>query len=937
MMKRKLFILALIMTLIIPMTMPASYASVDAAAVQNTGSAFADMPKDWSTTAIENAVDNGLLSGYLGKVMPKENITRAQMAAVVNRAFGTVKEASLDHFSDVPEGAWYCDDMAKAVQMQTYFGNGKGKLEPNSSITREEAFTVLARAFKLSDADKSVLEKFTDRYSISSWAEESVASLVNAGYVGGSNGKLNPKQYITRAEFAQLMDNILKHYIVEAGTYSENMTGNVMIKVPEVTLKDVTISGDLVIGDGVGDGNVTLDNVKITGRTVIRGGGPNSIRIIGNSNIGNVIVSRIDGIVHVKVEGDAQVNIINIADGSDDVILDGKFGDIQLNADDVTVKAVDAEIATVKIAGNDSEVIVDTGSNIGSIGISGQNTKISGSGTVPKIEVLAGGDHASIMTPNSKITVSGGVSGVTGGGGETLNAGTSGTNNTQGSALKKDQPKRGSGNSDSTPTVFSITASAGGDSYINGAEASGAAISVVPSGGTIQSVTVSGLNIQNGSALTVSAIQNNQTGKFEFDATRFKDGTLMVTATSTDNQNDEATLTLDTQTAKLITGGKLVELKDAANPLSVVHVSRWAFPSSGDLNGDGLLDVVVGDMAGRVYTFYQESSGTYQAANPDPLGAISTGMYTFPGLGDLDGDGDLDLVVSLQTGYVQYYENTGTAVSPAFTLQSGAGNPFAAVYHPSYAFNAVGDVDDDGDADVLFGYGDNYYTQSLELWYNNGSGSFTTSTAIAPFSGYTTGQGHGFVIPFLGDFNGDSKMDAGIFSTNTRVIKFYEGDGHGIYTLNTEQNPFDGITVNVPFASAGDLDGDGDSDFLIGDTGGVVRSFQNNVGEAVILSSGQIVAGLGTGNVTTNDTTSLALSGKGAEGLAQIAIYVDGNLLASVQANSDGEWTYTWLGTEDGCEIVSGNYYNLTVRQTDLAGNVSAESDSYRINVDMAD
>jgi hypothetical protein len=49
--------------------------------------AFSDMPNDWSTKALENAVRNGLLNGADGKIMPKENLTRAQMATIINRGF----------------------------------------------------------------------------------------------------------------------------------------------------------------------------------------------------------------------------------------------------------------------------------------------------------------------------------------------------------------------------------------------------------------------------------------------------------------------------------------------------------------------------------------------------------------------------------------------------------------------------------------------------------------------------------------------------------------------------------------------------------------------------------------------------------------------------------------------------------------------------------
>jgi len=277
----------------------------------DTTSGFSDMPSNWSTKALENAVSNGLLSGDNGKIMPNDNLTRAQMATVVNRAFGTTEKASLSSYTDVEANAWYYDDMAKAVQMKTFVGSGD-KLNPATNITREEAFAVLIRAFKLSGADQSALDKFTDKALVSSWAKDAAASLISAGYVVGSNGKLNPKQNITRAEFAQIMDNLLKNYIKTAGTYTTDYTGNMMINVPNVILKNITITGDLIIGDGVGNGDVILDGVTVTGRTVIRGGGVNSIKIIGDSNLQNIIIARVDGEVRVYSQDGTQIGEVTV-------------------------------------------------------------------------------------------------------------------------------------------------------------------------------------------------------------------------------------------------------------------------------------------------------------------------------------------------------------------------------------------------------------------------------------------------------------------------------------------------------------------------------------------------------------------------------------------------------------------------------------------------
>ena len=76
--------------------------------------------------------------------------------------------------------------------------------DSNQPITREQAFAVLARAFVLEAEDTDALNTFPDKGEVSSWAANAVAALVENGYVTGSNGKLNPKSQITRAEFATI-------------------------------------------------------------------------------------------------------------------------------------------------------------------------------------------------------------------------------------------------------------------------------------------------------------------------------------------------------------------------------------------------------------------------------------------------------------------------------------------------------------------------------------------------------------------------------------------------------------------------------------------------------------------------------------------------------------------------------------------------------------
>ena len=228
---------------------------------------FSDFPTDWSASAMTHAVQNGLLNGSDGKILPKGLLTRAQMATMVNRAFASSAKASLTSFTDMVPGAWHYNEMAKAVQMGVFQG-ADGKLSPNDPITREQAFAVLARAFGLADGRAAALNKFSDGAQISSWAKGAVAALVEQGYVSGADGALNPQSNITRAEFAQVMDALVAAY-GDQELKDQTVQGNLILRTNS-TLENVTVKGDLILADGVSAAR--LKNVTVTGRLVVRGG-----------------------------------------------------------------------------------------------------------------------------------------------------------------------------------------------------------------------------------------------------------------------------------------------------------------------------------------------------------------------------------------------------------------------------------------------------------------------------------------------------------------------------------------------------------------------------------------------------------------------------------------------------------------------------------------
>jgi len=397
---------------------------------------FTDMPASnhWAYNALNAAVTNNLLKGDNNKLNPEANLKRAEMAAIINRAFGANQAANISSYTDVLTTSWYYSDIAKAVLMGTFNGDGTSTMRPESAITRQEAFVVLARAIKLTDGNATALDKFSDKALVADWAKGALAAMVSAGYVNGSYGKLNPTGTITRQEFAQVVYNTVKSYISTPGTVTAVADGNVMVNVAGVTLKNLTVKGDLVVGDGVANGDFTLDNVKIVGRLVVRGGGKNSIKIINHSSVGDIVVSKTsDGAVRVVSDSTSSVEVVYVDDGKDGIIVEGTVTTLTIaGTTDVEIKgAVKNVIVTAEAKG--AEIIVAAGATVEKLESNANNVIVSGEGKVTAATV--NGDNSAINIVGTKVTVDKDAEGTT----------TNGTTVESGKEVVVEKPATGGG------------------------------------------------------------------------------------------------------------------------------------------------------------------------------------------------------------------------------------------------------------------------------------------------------------------------------------------------------------------------------------------------------------------------------------------------------------------------------------------------------------
>lgn len=227
--------------------------------------AYSDIDGHWAEDAVRRWRDEyGILQSVDGRFRPTAEVTRAEVAMLLDALF-CYPDSEASFFPDVPEDAIYAGAIARLSAADILLGDG-AYARPMDTITREQAVTLLARAF---DFDLNLAGHAADTYldsaAISDWAYDAVSIMTSKGYMQGSENRFHPQATITRAEMITIFDNIFGEIYGSGGAYSEYQYQSVVINADApVLLRNMTICGDLYIAHNVTQ-PVTLDDVEILG------------------------------------------------------------------------------------------------------------------------------------------------------------------------------------------------------------------------------------------------------------------------------------------------------------------------------------------------------------------------------------------------------------------------------------------------------------------------------------------------------------------------------------------------------------------------------------------------------------------------------------------------------------------------------------------------
>ena len=319
----------------------------------------------------------------------------------------------------------------------------------------------------------------------------------------------------------------------------------------------------------------------------------------------------------------------------------------------------------------------------------------------------------------------------------------------------------------------------------------------------------------------------------------------------------KAGATLDYETAPIAGAPTYTLQSGASDPFDGIDTGYNANPSFTDIDGDGDLDMFIGLQSGG-FEFYRntgsasEPTYSFESTNPFGLGYTEAGLSGVEFV-DIDNDGDSDAFVNDFEGSTYYFENTGSATSPSYA--SYVTNPFgiADLGSENWASSAFGDLDGDGDLDLIAGHRDgNFY-----VYENTGDTSSPNFVSLSVNAYGLTDVGD-ISNPVLLDVDNDGDLDL-VAGAQDGTLNYFENIGTASTPIfdTVQTNAFGGIDVgDYSTLSAADINNDGLMDLVIGAQDGTISYLETSGPKGYTLT----VETTDSGGLTYSEVMTIAVT-----------------------------------------------------------------------------